>query len=206
MALAALGVSARALHSRSWLLGTWQTQIRDTHQRASFLSFWELIPMRAEPLRKKKKVDPKKDQAVKDRLKKRIRRLEKASQELIPIEDFITPVRLLDKARQRPHVELPFEESERRALLLKKWSLYKHQEHEKERDAIRSMVESQQEALQELQLMSPELHVEATKRDPNLFPFEREGPDYTPPISNYQPPEGRYHDITKVYTQVEFKR
>ncbi|XP_047553839.1 39S ribosomal protein L40, mitochondrial isoform X2 [Lutra lutra] len=164
------------------------------------------LSIRAEPLRKKKKVDPKKDQAVKDRLKKRIRRLEKASQELIPIEDFITPVRLLDKARQRPPVELPFEESERRALLLKKWSLYKHQEHEKERDAIRTMLKSQQEALQELQLMSPELHAEATKRDLNLFPFEREGPDYTPPVSNYQPPEGRYHDITKVYTQVEFKR
>lgn len=108
--------------------------------------------------------------------------------------------------RQRPHMELPFEESERRALLLKKWSLYKHQEHEMERDAIRSMLEAQQEALQELQLLSPELHVEATKRDPNLFPFEKEGPDYTPPVSNYQPPEGRYHDITKVYTQVEFKR
>lgn len=57
------------------------------------------LSIRAEPLRKKKKVDPKKDQAARDRLKKRIRRLEKASQELIPIEDFITPVRLLDKVR-----------------------------------------------------------------------------------------------------------
>ena len=46
-----------------------------------------------------KKVDPRKDQAAKDRLKKRIRKLEKASQELIPIEDFITPVRFLDKSR-----------------------------------------------------------------------------------------------------------
>ncbi|XP_072579581.1 large ribosomal subunit protein mL40 isoform X3 [Vulpes vulpes] len=79
------------------LLGPWQTQMREAHQRAALLSFWELIPMRAEPLRKKKKVDPKKDQAVKDRLKKRIRRLEKASQELIPIEDFIIPAKLLDK-------------------------------------------------------------------------------------------------------------
>ncbi|XP_046495520.1 39S ribosomal protein L40, mitochondrial isoform X2 [Equus quagga] len=203
---AALGASARVLRPGSWLLGTWQTQIRETRRRASLLSFWDLVPMRAEPLRKKKKVDPKKDQAVKDRLKKRIRRLEKASQELIPIEDFITPVKFLDQARQRPHTELPFEEGERRALLLKKWSLYKQREHEMERDTIRSMLEAQQEALQELQLMSPELHEEAIKRDPSLFPFEREGPDYTPPVSNYQPPEGRYQDITKVYTQVEFKR
>ncbi|CAD7677254.1 unnamed protein product [Nyctereutes procyonoides] len=139
---------------------------RKTQQGAALLSFWELIPMR-------------------DRLKKRIRRLEKASQELIPIEDFITPW---------PNMELPCEESEQRALLLKKWSLYQHQEHKKERDAITSMLESQQEALQELLLISPELHAVA------------KGPDYTPPISSYQPPEGRYHDITKVYTQVEFKK
>nr|XP_051693206.1 39S ribosomal protein L40, mitochondrial isoform X1 [Oryctolagus cuniculus] len=187
-------------------LGVWRTQIRDTHQRASLFSFWELLPTRAEPLRKKKKVDPKKDQAVKERLKKRIRKLEKATQELIPIEDFITPAKLLDKARQRPQVELSFEESERRALLLKKWSLYKQQEHERERDAIRALVAAQQEALQELQLESPELYSEAIKRDPGLFPFEKEGPHYTPPVADYQPPEGRYNDITKVYTQVEFKR
>ncbi|XP_021568860.1 39S ribosomal protein L40, mitochondrial isoform X2 [Carlito syrichta] len=162
--------------------------------------------MRAEPLRKKKKVDPKKDQAAKDRLKKRIRKLEKASQELIPIEDFITPVKFLDKTRQRPQVELSFEERERRALLLKRWSLYKQREHEIERDAIGVMLDAQQEALEELRLESPELHTEAIKRDPSLFPFEREGPDYTPPISNYQPPEGRYNDITKIYTQVQFKR
>lgn len=206
MAAAALGAYARLLRPPNWFMGAWHTQIRDTHQRATLLSFWELVPTRAEPLKKKKKVDPKKDQAAKDRLKKRIRKLEKASQELIPIEDFITPVRFLDKERQRPQVELPFEELERRALLLKKWSLYKQQEHEMERNAIRSMLKAQQEALQELQLTSPELHMEAIKRDPSLFPFEREGPDYTPPVSNYQPPEGRYHDITKVYTQMEFKR
>ncbi|XP_031299077.2 large ribosomal subunit protein mL40 isoform X1 [Camelus dromedarius] len=206
MAAAALGAVCCALRPPSRLLGMWPAQTRDAHQRASLLSFWGLVPMRAEPLRKKKKVDPKKDQAAKDRLKKRIRRLEKASQELIPIEDFITPVKFLNKTRQRPPAELPFEESERRALLLKKWSLYKQREHEAERDAVRSLLQAQQEALRELQLTAPELHAEATKRDPGLFPFERQGPDYTPPISNYQPPEGRYHDITKVYTQVEFKR
>ncbi|XP_024833654.1 39S ribosomal protein L40, mitochondrial isoform X1 [Bos indicus x Bos taurus] len=188
------------------LLGARPTQTGDARRRASLLSFWGLVPTRAEPLRKKKKVDPKKDQAAKERLKKRIRRLEKATQELIPIEDFITPVKFLNQARQRPPVELPFEESERRALLLKKWSLYKQREHELERAAIASLLEAQREALQELELTAPELHAEATKRDSSLFPFERQGPDYTPPIANYQPPEGRYQDITKVYTQVEFKR
>ncbi|XP_069320089.1 large ribosomal subunit protein mL40-like [Eulemur rufifrons] len=153
MAAAALRSVARALHPASGLLGTSQTQIRNTHQRASLLSFWELIPM-----------------------------------------------------RQRTEVELSFEESERRVLLLKRWSLYKQREHEMEKDAIRTMLEAQQEALQELQLESPELHTEAIKQDPGLFPFEKKGPDYTPLLYLYQPPEGRYNDITKVYTQMEFKK
>lgn len=108
--------------------------------------------------------------------------------------------------RKRPQEEHSFEESEQRALLLKRWALYKKQEHEAERDAIRAMLEAQQEALQELKLESPELYEEAIKRDPSLFPFEKEGPHHTPPISNYQAPEGRYNDITKVYAQVESKR
>ncbi|KAM4827743.1 large ribosomal subunit protein mL40 [Thomomys bottae] len=205
MAIAARLCAARALRPPSGLPGIWLIQIRDTHQRASLLSFWDLIPMRAEPVRKKK-IDTKKDQAAKDRLKKRLRKLEKANQELIPIEDFITPLKFLDKSRQRPPVELSFEESERRALLLKKWSRYKQQEHEAERNAITSMLKAQQEALQELKLESSELYTEAIKRDSSLFPFEREGPHYTPPISNYQPPEGRYNDTTQVYVQHEFKK
>ena len=83
--------------------------------------------------------------------------------------------------------------------------LYKQQMHEMEREAFKSMLEAQQEALQELQLPSQELHVEAIKWHPGLFPFEREGPDYTLLLSNYHPSEGRYHRSTKVYPQVEFK-
>lgn len=108
--------------------------------------------------------------------------------------------------RQRLQEEHSSEESEQRALLLKRWALYKKQEHEAERDAIQAMLEAQQEALQELKLESPELYAEAVKRDCSLFPFEKEGPHHTPPISNYQAPEGRYNDITKVYTQIEFKK
>ncbi|CAD7675750.1 unnamed protein product [Nyctereutes procyonoides] len=133
----------------SWLLGTGQAQMRDIHRRASLLSFWELIPMRAKPLQKKKKVDPKKRPSSKGPFEKRGS----------------------DNWRKRqPLLELPFEESEWRALLLRKWSL----------QAWRAQ----------------ELHAEATKRDFNLLPSEREGPA----------PEGGYPDITKVYSQVDFKR
>ncbi|CAD7691510.1 unnamed protein product [Nyctereutes procyonoides] len=123
---------------------------------------------------------------------------------------FITPVKLLDKTRQRSNVELPFEESERRALLLKKWSLYEHEIKKifqlRSTTLLVNITEEFKASLSFLTIRPTLGQFEVTKRDPNLFPLETEGPDYTPPISSYQPPEGRYHDITKVYTQVEFKR
>lgn len=93
------------------------------------------------------------------------------------------------------------EESERRVLLLKKWCLFKQKQDEAEKKAIKALVESQQEALRELQLESEELYQAAILRDERLFPFEREGPSYTPPLPGYDPPEGKCIDITKVYTQ-----
>ncbi|XP_025011295.1 39S ribosomal protein L40, mitochondrial isoform X1 [Gallus gallus] len=155
---------------------------------------------RAQP-KKKKKVDPKREQAQKDRVKKKIKKLEKAAPELIPIEDFETPLKFSDSNRVRSLPPLSFEETERRVLLMKKWSLYKQQQDKAEKEAIQSLVEAQQEALKELRLESEELYQAAVRRDEELFPFERDGPNYTPPLPGYDPPEGKCIDITKVYTQ-----
>ncbi|KAK7825864.1 hypothetical protein U0070_008620 [Myodes glareolus] len=105
MATAGMLCSAQALRSRSWIPGIFQTKTRHTHQRASLLSFWEPIPMRT----------TKEEEGFEN--------WKKATQELIPIEDFITPVRFLDKSRQRLQEEHSSEESEQRALLLKRWAL-----------------------------------------------------------------------------------
>ncbi|XP_043825844.1 39S ribosomal protein L40, mitochondrial [Dromiciops gliroides] len=209
--MAALGVAARALARqgpRACLgLGWPAPQAREKHVwQASLLSLRAALPVRGEPLRKKKKVDPRKELAAKERLKKRIKKLEKATQELIPIEDFITPVKYLEEHRQRPELQMPLEDSERRVFLMKKWAFYKQQEHEAEREKITSLLEAQQEALRELRLESELLYQAATRRDENLFPFEKEGPSYTPATPGYQPPEGKYNDITKVYIQVDHKR
>ncbi|XP_068963387.1 large ribosomal subunit protein mL40 [Petaurus breviceps papuanus] len=212
--MAALGVAARALARQGHCAGprlglgwpTTRAQGNHVWHTASLLLPRAALPVRGEPLRKKKKVDPKKEQAAKDRLKKRIRKLEKATQELIPIEDFITPVKYLEEGRQRPEQQLPSEDSERRIFLMKRWALYKQQEHEAEQKKIASMLEAQQEALRELRLESELLYEAATRRDESLFPFEKEGPTYTPATPGYQAPEGKYNDITKTYVQVERKR
>ncbi|XP_053135838.1 39S ribosomal protein L40, mitochondrial isoform X2 [Hemicordylus capensis] len=156
--------------------------------------------MRAEP-RKKKKVDPKRDIAIKERMRKKIKKLEKASQEMIPIEDFITPARFMDEKRVRETSPLSFEESERRALLMKKWTLYKLGQSKAERNTIQSLLKAQEEALKELRFESEPLYQAAIRRDDGLFPFERAEPIFTPPLPVYEAPDGKCNDVTKVYTQ-----
>lgn len=157
-------------------------------------------PLRAEP-KKKKKVDPRREQMVKERLKKKLKKLEKVAPELIPIEDFITPSKCLDETRQRSTPGLSFDKSEGRALLLKEWSRYKQKQHMAEMKAVELAFEAQREALHELKLESEELYQAALTPDPLLFPFVHEGPSYTPPIPKYQAPDGKFNDVTKVYTQ-----
>lgn len=155
-------------------------------------------PLRAEP-KKKKKVDPKREQLMKDRMRKKLKKMEKIPAEFIPIEDFIT--KSMDETRDRSAPRLSFEQSEGRALLLKEWCRYKQEQYMAEMKAIELALEAQQEALKELKLESEELYRAALKPDPGLFPFTHEGPAYTPPNTKYDAPDGKYNDITKVYTQ-----
>ena len=69
-----------------------------------------------------------------------------------------------------------------------------------EMQAVELALEAQREALEELKLESEELYQAALKPDPLLFPFSHEGPAYSPPMK-YEAPDGKYNDITKVYTQ-----
>ncbi|XP_053326958.1 39S ribosomal protein L40, mitochondrial [Spea bombifrons] len=173
---------------------------RESHWQTSLLTLRSTLPMRAEP-KKKKKVDPKREQAVRERMKKRLKKLERIPPQLIPIEDFTRPAMLLDETRVRTAPQIPPEEQERRALLMKTWALHKQKEHEAELKGVESLVESQREALQELRLESEDLYNAAVLSDPGLLPLESKGPCHTPPIPQYSAPEGKYNDITKVYTQ-----
>lgn len=67
--------------------------------------------------------------------------------------------------------------------------------------AVELAVEAQREALEELKTESEELYRAALKPDPLLFPLTREGPAHTPAKPKYEAPDGKYNNITKVYTQ-----
>ncbi|KAG9331350.1 hypothetical protein JZ751_019349 [Albula glossodonta] len=174
--------------------------LRHSHWFPSVMALKTSPPLRAEPM-KKKKVDPKREQLRRERLKKKLKKLERVPPELIPIEDFMPSAKYLDETRIRSLPQLPEEENERRALLLKEWSRYKQAQHKAEMNAIEQALEAQREALKELRLESEELYRAAIRPDPTLLPFQHQGPSYTPAKDNYQAPEGKYTDITKVYTQ-----
>ncbi|XP_056628696.1 39S ribosomal protein L40, mitochondrial [Triplophysa dalaica] len=174
--------------------------VRHTHWFTSILSPKTSVPLRAEP-KKKKKIDPRREQMMKERLKKKLKKLERVPPELIPIEDFITSAKCFDETRVREVPKLSFEETERRALLLKHWSRYKFSQHQAEMAEIKEALEAQRQALDELKIESEDLYKAAIAPDTDLFPFQHQGPCYTPPIPNYEAPDGKYNDITRVYTQ-----
>lgn len=103
--------------------------------------------------------------------------------------------------RVRSSPKLSFEESERRALLLKEWSRYKNFQHQTEMAAIEEALAGQTQALKELQLESEELYKAAISPDNSLFPLQCHGTCYTPPIPDQEAPDGKYNNITRVYTQ-----
>lgn len=67
--------------------------------------------------------------------------------------------------------------------------------------AIEEVLKAQTQALKELQLESEELYKAAVSPDSSFFPFQYHGPCYTPPIPNQEAPDGKYNNITRVYTQ-----
>lgn len=79
--------------------------------------------------------------------------------------------------------------------------MFLQEQHMAEVQAVENALEAQREALEELKLESEELYQAALKPDLSLFPFIHKGPTYTPPNPKYEAPDGKYNDVTRVYTQ-----
>ncbi|XP_023935967.1 39S ribosomal protein L40, mitochondrial [Bicyclus anynana] len=157
----------------------------------------------AEPLKKKKKVDPAIIKAREDRrrkkLEKQIRKLQKNARQLKPIEEIEPPLHLMDQMgkRKRPPVVLSAEETESRALLLKEWTRYKKQEYMANVAQIDRIMAAQRRALDMLYEESEDLYNEAIMPDLQLVPCSFTSTFSTPPIKNYESPDGEYIDVSK---------
>ncbi|CAH0550494.1 unnamed protein product [Brassicogethes aeneus] len=159
----------------------------------------------AEPLKKKKRLDPaivrSREERKKKKIEKQIRRLEKNARQLKPIQECEVSLAILDdrSKRERNLPALSGEIVEKRILLEKKWALFKREQHLKDIQLIDRIGYSQQRAMDELRNESEELYQEALQIDFQLLPFSSQGPVETPPIKDYQPPDGDYQDISKVW-------
>ncbi|EFN83438.1 39S ribosomal protein L40, mitochondrial [Harpegnathos saltator] len=158
-----------------------------------------------EPLKRKKRLDPAIIKARLDRKKKKIekqiRRLEKVAKQLKPISEIEIPFKLVDERKQRLRNSSPLsaEEVESRVLLQKEWNRYKNNQYLADFQTIDSMLYSQQKALDELRAESEELYQEAIQVDLAFLPYVVKGPLKTPPIENYNSPDGEYVNTTRKY-------
>ncbi|XP_060867101.1 large ribosomal subunit protein mL40 [Metopolophium dirhodum] len=167
------------------------------------LLFRSSVPMFAEPLKKKKRLDPQILKAREDRKRKKIeksiRKLEKVSKTLKPIDEVQLMASLSNEldSRQRPIVVHSNDKLEERIIAAKAWSMHKHNEHFFNLQVINDLEYSQQRALNELREVSEDLYLAAVDIDESLLTCQLTGPVETPPIENYQSPDGEYIDISK---------
>lgn len=103
------------------------------------------------------------------------------------------------RKRTRTLAKISPEIIEQRALLEKNWARYKMQEKLKEFQQVDKLLLAQQKALQELRYESEDLYQQAIQPDEQLLPIKVVGPVSTPPIKNYDSPDGEYINTTKTF-------
>ena len=89
------------------------------------------------------------------------------------------------------------EETERRALLNKKWSNYRMSEQIKDFKLLDQLVQAQEKSLQELKFESEFLFQKAIQPAIYLLPITTTGPVYFPTKKDYESPDGEFLDISK---------
>ncbi|CAH4038064.1 unnamed protein product [Pieris brassicae] len=170
---------------------------------ASALQFKISDQLWAEPMKKKKKMDPAiikaREERRRKKLEKQIRRLEKNAKQLKPIDECEPPLHVLDNIgiRKRPVVKLSIEQVEDRALLNKDWCRYKRREYMANVAQVDRIMRAQKRALDQLYEVSEELYNEAIMPDLQLIPYTIDGTYATPPIKKYDSPDGEYVDVSK---------
>ncbi|XP_012164304.1 39S ribosomal protein L40, mitochondrial [Bombus terrestris] len=158
-----------------------------------------------EPLKKKKRLDPNilraREERKKRKLQKKIRQLERHANHLKPIFEIDILPQLLQKENRACHlpVSLSEEEMERRKLLEREWSRYKQEQWLKDLHVMKSIMVSQEIALKELKAVSMQLYKKAVEFDDSFIPYSATGPVYTPPIEDFDSPDGEYIETTVKY-------
>uniref|UniRef100_A0A023FDM2 Large ribosomal subunit protein mL40 n=1 Tax=Amblyomma cajennense TaxID=34607 RepID=A0A023FDM2_AMBCJ len=173
---------------------------------SSALAFRDLhttAQLSAEPLKKKKRIDPAivrmREERRKRRIEKGIRMLKKHAKKYKPIEEMEVAPKLLKELglRHRAPPVLEHETCQLREAMQRAWSVYCMRKHMNEAVMLERVVASQQKALEMLKDASEELYNAAIQPDDGMLPAQFKAIVSTPPIENYEAPDGKYIDTTK---------
>lgn len=159
--------------------------------------------LRAEPLKKKRRLDPavlkmRVERKVK-KIEKSIRQLEMADKVLKPLLEQTVPPHVHRELalRTRPAGELAPAQA-RLDRLLPAWTAYRKEVDRQQQRSVRQVLRAQQRALLELRAESEPLYRRAIAVDAALLPFDDELVlTESGPSASYRPPDGLRTDVTK---------
>lgn len=159
--------------------------------------------MFAEPLKKKKRLDPvilkmRVDRKIK-KLEKSIHQLECADKVMKPILEHTLPPHVHKELESRTRTGVSATElKERMDRLFQVWALYRKQVDTQQSQSLKRVLQAQQRALDELKAESHELYEHAISIDDQLLPFQDSSLiTERGPCSAYVPPDGIRTDVTK---------
>jgi len=185
--------------------------LRSFHAASSRVDFRLDLPLFAEPLKKKRKIDPailkRREDRIRGKIQRALDRLGRFAGKLKPIDEFEVPRALMKERELRTRVlePLSFEESEKRARLERQFNEKSAEMYHIDVQQIKRVRESQRRALIELRAESEELYLKAIETDEGMMGMTSPIVTATPPISNYEAPDGEHTDITKTFEyEVDF--
>ncbi|VDO04680.1 unnamed protein product [Rodentolepis nana] len=184
----------------------------------SFRGLYVSSVLGAEPLKKKKRVDPQQEanrvRRKAKRIEREIKRLAKQGRKLKPVEEIEGDRQLLkeERSRRREPVSLTEEEIDSRAILMKEWTRYQAQVAREENQKLLKVQAAQLRALRCLAEVSPRLYkaaISPVQVESNGEPLllQASGPYATPPPCDskaYEAPDGEQVDHTPTF-EYEFE-
>ncbi|KAK5971934.1 Mitochondrial Ribosomal Protein Large [Trichostrongylus colubriformis] len=157
-------------------------------------------------MKRQKKIDPEvaKQREIRrrKRLEKEIRQMQKHSKKPKPVDELTLDVKSAKNIgeRYREPTVLTEEQIDERAVSLKQYASSRNELQKKDDAWVRDALRAQRKALQELKRIDPVLYEKAVEPVASPLLVVVQGPGLTPPIADYQSPDGDYIDTTRSWT------
>ncbi|KAH7723169.1 Protein MRPL-40 [Aphelenchoides avenae] len=157
-------------------------------------------------MKKQKKIDPDlakiREMRKRRKLEREIRQMKKHSKKPKPIDEMTIDVKSAKNLDERIRMIAPVPpavERERTAVI-KEYCASRARMMAADDKWIRESLQAQARALEILKELSPTLYESAVQPDPTILPLVIKGPSITPPLQEYESPDGEYINTTRTYT------